>query len=119
MPFKDRKSPQAVASRLRADAAYREKLKARHRELVALLGGVCVKCGSKDFLEIDHEEGKPYESKSVGHRARVEKYWDEYNKGVKLRVLCKPCNSGHRNNTPRPTEEPKPADYVYTEDDKA
>lgn len=43
-------------------------------------------------LEVDHERGKKWKATSLRFDARVDRYWAEYKRGVKLRPACKPCN---------------------------
>lgn len=69
----------------------------KRRELIKLLGGVCVDCGTKGSkknpLEIDHVEGREYEVREMDSVARVIQYWKEFYEGVKLEVRCKRHNA--------------------------
>lgn len=93
-------------TRARRSAARHERAKARHRELVKLLGGRCAECKSTHRLEIDHVDGREWRSKSLAFRDRVARYWREYKSGVYLRVLCRKCNGSlgarMRRKYPRP-----------------
>lgn len=73
----------------------------RGRELRALLirwlGGKCAQCGSEDFLEVDHIEGREYVARNLSSYDRNLRYMQEFFAGVNLRCLCKFCNGGHLN----------------------
>lgn len=73
--------------------------------LIARLGGRCVhvhpltgrKC-SKSYLpilSIDHVEGRTWHPADFAWGKRIRRYWEEFEGGVKLRVLCRKHNSGH------------------------
>lgn len=67
-----------------------------HAELCKVLGGKCEKCGDNGTyapLSIDHVDGITWSHRQYNLWYRVRKYWDEYKAGVRLRVLCVPCNS--------------------------
>lgn len=70
----------------------------RRRELVKLLGGKCVDCGTtkdhkKNPLEIDHPNGRDYDLRKMDQTWRVAVYFREYRNGVKLEVRCRRCNA--------------------------
>lgn len=84
------------------DNAYTKALRARRRsEWIASQGGVCVKCGSSDRLEIDHVDpaSKEIESSRVWDR-RAEVRDREL---AKCQVLCKPCHEA-KNATEQPAQ---------------
>ncbi len=60
-------------------------------ELIERLGGKCVKCGATEDLEIDHIDGRTWDSKAYSQKGRVIRYWREFAEGL-LQVLCGPCN---------------------------
>jgi len=77
----------------------REEIRAREQatrdRAVAIYGGACVKCGSADWLELDHEGGG-----GEAHR-RIESHRTLYRRivregrpvtDVRLRLLCYPCH---------------------------
>lgn len=82
-----------------------------HRDLIAALGGECVICGEKGEtapLTVDHEHGITWSKPHSAYRYddRVRRYYEEYMRGVRLRCLCMPCNSGYR-----PTADLEPAPF--------
>jgi hypothetical protein len=48
-------------------------------------------------LEIDHIDGCTWRKRAVSAWRRAELYWEEYDRGVRLRPLCKSCNSSDGN----------------------
>jgi hypothetical protein len=46
----------------------------------------------KNPLEVDHVDGRGWAVHALSHRDRVARYWAEYRRGVRLRVLCRRCN---------------------------
>lgn len=68
----------------------------RRLELLALLGDKCAECGGDDRLQVDHVNGRDWDIRAISAGKRVEKYWDEFLKGVALRALCIHCNSSER-----------------------
>jgi len=57
--------------------------------------GRCAQCKSYktiDRLEIDHVDGRDWDPARVSGRTRINRYWDEYARGVRLRSLCRKCN---------------------------
>lgn len=63
--------------------------------LVAKLakGGKCASCDATEGLEVDHVEGRDWDPAGLSVKQRAEKYWDEYDRGVKLQALCRSCNA--------------------------
>lgn len=56
----------------------------------------CDECGAlwvPDMLEVDHVDGITWDDRAVNSGQRVDRFWDEFNTGVRLRALCKSCNS--------------------------
>ena len=81
----------------------------RHAELVTRLGGVCEWCeerGETAPLSIDHIDGITWTHRKLNLHDRVKRYWAEYVAGVRLRVLCVPCNS--RRGRPEAELDPAP-----------
>ena len=80
-------------TRDRLDAAKR-----RRNDLVRVLSPEC-KCDScgevfePDELEIDHIDGRDWHPRKLSPQMRAARYWREHKAGVRLRVLCKSCNS--------------------------
>lgn len=44
-------------------------------------------------LEVDHRDGRTWYGRSLNFLDRVRRQWREFDRGVALRALCKPCNS--------------------------
>ncbi|UOF77431.1 restriction endonuclease paci restriction endonuclease [Caudoviricetes sp.] len=67
----------------------------RFADLCRQLGNVCAKCGSTDasLFSIDHVDGITWNRRKLRYDARISKYIAEHAAGVRLRVLCIPCNS--------------------------
>lgn len=68
-------------------------------DLISVLGGRCVICGESGEnapLTIDHKNGITWDRYAVRYDARVRRYYEEYIRGVPLRCLCLPCNSGNQ-----------------------
>jgi hypothetical protein len=58
--------------------------------------GRCNNCGrdmTVDLLEVDHMDGRDWELHTVGRWTRFDKMWAEYESGVRLQALCRPCNA--------------------------
>lgn len=71
----------------------RERLAFARAILIAVLGGVCAWCGSDDHPEVDHVDGRDWVPRELSATARLQRYFAEFRAGVRLRVLCKRCNS--------------------------
>lgn len=72
--------------------ARRERLRQSYWDLITALGGMCEGCVIGDELQIDHVDGRDWEPNKVSLSKRLKIYWDEFQRGVRLRVLCKVCN---------------------------
>lgn len=72
---------------------YTLKFQAERVALIRRLGGKCAECGKKRALEVDHPKGRDYVLRQLSQAQRVRRYLDEERRGVKLRALCKKCNS--------------------------
>ena len=72
-----------------------ERAAVRFAELIGLLGAECDECGetAPELLSIDHVDGITWDRRAMRWDARVGRYLREYAEGVRLRVLCLPCNS--------------------------
>lgn len=75
-----------------------EAVRKRRVALIKLLAPDCrcarceVQC-PESLLDIDHVDGRPeYHARNLSSEARIERYWAEHEKGVRLRVLCRNCN---------------------------
>lgn len=56
----------------------------------------CAHCGRHRAwrdLEVDHVDGRTWHKHLLNCRDRVTRYWREFASGVRLRALCKSCNS--------------------------
>lgn len=62
--------------------------------LVMVLGGKCARCGAAELakLEVDHMDGRCYVVEEADSYYRTLRYMEEYRLGVRLQVLCRPCN---------------------------
>lgn len=69
---------------------------ARRTALFTKLGFKCAICGSTAGLSVDHEEGRVWNVRALNMYARMKEYCDEYERGVKLRLLCRKHSSGYR-----------------------
>ena len=59
--------------------------------IIEALGGVCVKCGSSDCLEIDHVDPRTkLFTVSCGYRYSPDRLWAEV---AKCQLLCKKCHT--------------------------
>jgi hypothetical protein len=74
---------------------YAKRLRAA---LIVALGGACTWCGTTNDLEVDHILGRTWVARNLSSISRARRYWEEYNTGVPLRVLCSSCNGGYLNN---------------------
>lgn len=67
--------------------------------LINVLGGRCAspfkdpRCTLLERLEVDHVDGREWRLDGVKFYQRIERYLDEYKRGVRLRVLCRSCNA--------------------------
>jgi len=102
MPYKDKNSDAAKASRVRASTTWREKNREKDRAnnkkrrdakkqlLIDHLGGECVGCGSKNDLQFDHivRADKSY---TIGQCLwkKIDVLTEEANK---CQLLCKKCH---------------------------
>jgi len=81
----------------------RSELALAHRiPLVSLLAPDrrCAACGrfhALEDLEIDHADGRTWDGRRVNFLTRIRRQWREYWRGVRLRALCKSCNSADGN----------------------
>jgi hypothetical protein len=62
-------------------------------ELLALLGGRCVECGTQSPLHVDHPKGRAYEPRELSSHTRAARYLAEARAGL-VRLLCDECNGG-------------------------
>lgn len=54
---------------------------------------LCFDVYALEDLEIDHPDGREWYGRDLNFLDRIRKEWKEYDRGVKLRALCKSCNS--------------------------
>ncbi len=67
-----------------------------YRKLIKVLSprGECANCGAKRCkLEVDHVDGRDWKARAMSRPNRVDRYWNEYRDGVRLRALCRSCNA--------------------------
>jgi uncharacterized OB-fold protein len=69
----------------------RRRYHATRQELIKLMGGVCVECGTDENLEFNHKYGKLWEPRNVCYWQRLKRYRQEFEAG-ELNLLCKSCN---------------------------
>lgn len=77
----------------------RKTIEARElrKALVKELGGRCAVCRTTFQLAIDHVDGRGWQPRELSSNQRARRYWKEFHEGVRLRVLCKVCNSKREN----------------------
>jgi uncharacterized protein len=90
-PMTAKPEPPAEAPRADGD----DKLARTKKDLLRRLSpsGTCAACkqtGGK--LEVDHVNGRNWSPRELSKTQRAARYWDEYDRGVKLRALCRSCN---------------------------
>lgn len=80
-----------------------DSVRRRREELLKILApdGRCALCRRRPRatpLEIDHVDGRTWEKlpSQLNRHSRIAHYWRDYNAGVRLRALCKGCNTGYR-----------------------
>jgi hypothetical protein len=90
---KPAKGPNWKANRVKRARAF-ERAKARFVALISALGGCCAECGEDNasLMSVDHCDGITWDRRSLRYDARVSRYVREHTEGVRLRVLCLPCN---------------------------
>jgi len=71
-------------------------------QLLSLLAPreACAECEEPvplEGLEIDHEDGRTWDGRRLNFLDRIRREWREYWRGVRLRALCKSCNSADGN----------------------
>lgn len=64
----------------------------RRQELIALLGGQCVDCGTTSDLEFDHTHPRDWEPRKLNRWHRMSRYWRDYLAGI-LTIRCRSCNA--------------------------
>jgi hypothetical protein len=64
--------------------------------LINALGDRCDLCGSGEALEIDHVDGRKWRLSSVSSHRRWKRSLEEFENGVRLRLLCRSCNASYR-----------------------
>lgn len=69
----------------------REWARRKRQELIGLLGGCCVKCGSVEHLEFDCINPQGDEHHKMESSTRMGFYRKQYEAG-NLQVLCAPCH---------------------------
>lgn len=81
----------------------RDWFKKKKAELVQMLGGHCVACGSIVDLTFDHICGRDWDIRAVHSTKRIRIYKQEAEEG-KIQLLCLSCNSSKGD--PRVSDEP-------------
>lgn len=76
-----------------------QRAKESRSRLLAVLGGECYKCGSKEHLELDHPYGREWVARDKNRWTRMKLYWEDYEAG-NLRILCRDCNKLYVPETP-------------------
>jgi hypothetical protein len=69
-----------------------DRFKAKKSKTAKPHCAICGKTHRLSELEVDHERGKRWRAKQFRYDARVDRYVEEYKRGVKLRPACRPCN---------------------------
>jgi hypothetical protein len=97
--------------RKRARQREKDQVAKERAELISLLGGRCARkaCGTDWNLCFDHVDGRDWKIRAVNQRTRVRRIRAEWERGVRIRLLCKRCNGKHKPSTkPLPPEECDP-----------
>jgi 5-methylcytosine-specific restriction endonuclease McrA len=66
-------------------------VEARRSNLIQIMGGTCVRCGSSEKLEFHHVRKRTWVARNVSRWRRMIFYEDEYRDGL-LELLCSYCN---------------------------
>jgi len=53
----------------------------------------CRRAFELEELEVDHVDGRTWYGRAWNALGRIRRQWREYDAGVRMRALCKPCNS--------------------------
>jgi 5-methylcytosine-specific restriction endonuclease McrA len=69
----------------------REWAKRARAALIAQMGGVCERCGSREDLEVNHIFGRDWQLRDYDPSGRVAVYRREFREGL-INVLCSGCN---------------------------
>lgn len=78
-----------------ARSEYAHQLRVSLLEVLAP-DGRCACCGRAfelEDLEVDHVDGRTWYGRSLNFLDRIRRQWRELDAGVRLRGLCKSCNS--------------------------
>lgn len=79
---------------------------ARRQRLIEMLGGCCVRCGTKENLEFDHVDPS---TKRFSVCAGLTRAWDELvEEARKCQLLCRPCHIAKG-----AKDRPEPAHGLY------
>lgn len=72
-----------------------ERAQRLRAELIAKLGGKCVRCGATEEIEFDHIHGRDWEPRLHSQLQRLQVYAREIAAG-KIQLLCGTCNLAKR-----------------------
>lgn len=88
-------TPAQKLKRKARDAEKVQVAKIARVALICVLGAECETCHERDLdkLEVDHPKGRGYSARGLNSFQRIARYWQEFCKGVDLRVLCRSCNA--------------------------
>lgn len=56
----------------------------------------CACCGAVyqlEDLEVDHVDGRTWRGRALNFLDRIRRQWREFDRGVRLRALCRRCNA--------------------------
>lgn len=56
----------------------------------------CAGCGARsdlEDLEVDHVDGRTWYGRALNFLDRIRRQWREFDRGVRLRALCRRCNA--------------------------
>lgn len=65
----------------------------------------CALCCNDEFdcqMHIDHMDGRDWEVREVASHTRTTRYMREFESGIRMRLLCKPCNTKNKPTSYRP-----------------
>lgn len=90
---KPKRGPNYERNKVKRGRAF-QLAKARYLDLLVALGARCEECDETNItlLSVDHVDGITWNRWALRYDARIAKYIKEHKTGVRLRVLCIPCN---------------------------
>ena len=91
-------------------AKNKERKRHRRAQLIEMLGGICVRCGTTEDLEFDHIDSSTKRFVVCSNLARP---WDDLvDEALRCQLLCKPC---HQAKGAEDRPEPPHGIYRYSD----